>query len=171
MGGEFGTVRMRGLFYGRGIAAVRRRASLVRSRAAGVSAAGAVAWHIDVQWIEARGEFWAVFNAKTRSGCTTPAVFIARSADGVHWTVGTKPVIAKERIPEFEHVVYRSSFDYDDAGDLITFWYSGARHTPSGYVWGAAVERRRREEVFAPAKAALEARIYEEPPAPLDEWP
>jgi hypothetical protein len=128
-------------------------------------------WHIDVQWIEARGEFWAIFNAKTRSGCTTPAVFIARSADGVHWTVVTKPVIAKERIPEFEHVVYRSTFDYESAGDMITFWYSGARHTASGYVWGSAVERRRREEVFEPAKAALEARIYEEPPAPLDEWP
>ena len=128
-------------------------------------------WHLEVQWVPARNEFWAIFNAKTSSGCTTPAVFVARSADGVAWTVTGRPVIAKGRIPEFEHIVYRSTFDYDPAADVVTFWYSGARHVGSDYVWRAAVERRRREEVFTGVESALHASIYEEPPAPLRDWP
>ena len=132
-------------------------------------------WHVEVQWMSSRNEFWAVFNAKTKSGCTTPAVFIARSPDGVEWTVTGRPVIAKGRIPEFEHIVYRSTFDYDPAADIVTFWYSGARYVGTDYVWGAAVERRPREEVFAAVEttmnAAMDAAIYHPPPAPLREWP
>ncbi|MGH7580716.1 MAG: hypothetical protein ACREM9_11130 [Gemmatimonadales bacterium] len=128
-------------------------------------------WHIEVQWIPSRGEFWAVSNAKTSSGCTTPAVFIARSPDGVRWTVSGHPVIAKGRIPEFEHIVYRSTFDYEPAEDLVTFWYSGARFEGSDYVWRAAVERRARGEVFAAAKIGLDRSIYDPPPAPLHHWP
>ena len=128
-------------------------------------------WHIEVQWIPSRDEFWALFNAKTSSGCTTPAVFMARSADGVRWTVTGNPVIAKGRIPEFEHIVYRSTFDYEPAEDVITLWYSGARFEGSDYIWRAAVERRPREEVFAAAKIGLDESIYAPPPAPLDDWP
>jgi hypothetical protein len=84
-------------------------------------------------------------------------------------------VIAKGRIPEFEHIVYRSTFDYDPAADIVTFWYSGARYMGTDYVWGAAVERRLREEVFAAVEttmnAAMDAAIYHPPPAPLREWP
>jgi hypothetical protein len=128
-------------------------------------------WHLDVQWIPSRSEFWAIFNAKTNTGCTTPAVFIARSADGVTWTVPGRPVIAKGRIPEFAHIVYRSTFDYDPVADIVTFWYSGARHMEPGYVWRAAVERRKREELFALGQTDLDPEIYAEPPAPLEDWP
>jgi hypothetical protein len=128
-------------------------------------------WHIEVRWIEARAEFWAVFNAKTESGCTTPAVFIARSANGVEWTVVGTPVIAKGRVEVFQDLVYRTTFDYEPGSDMITFWYSGARFAASGYQWGAAVERRPREEVFASAKAEPDPLWYDEPPAPLVEWP
>lgn len=128
-------------------------------------------WHVDIQWVPSRSEFWAIFNAKTKSGCTTPAVFMARSPDGVTWTVSPRPVISKGRIPEFEDIVYRSTFDYDPAGDIVTFWYSGARYVGSDYVWRAAVERRQREEVFAAAEAVMDATIYAEPPAPLRDWP
>ncbi len=128
-------------------------------------------WHLDVQWIPSRNEFWAVFNAKTSTGCATPAVFIARSADGVAWTVTGQPVLAKGRIPELAHIVYRSTFDYDPVADVVTFWYSGASHAETGYVWRAAVERRRREEVFALGQTALDPEIYGEPPLPLEDWP
>ncbi len=126
---------------------------------------------MEVQWVPSRGEFWAIFNAKTASGCTTPAVFMARSPDGVAWTVGGRPVISKGRIPEFEHIVYRSTFDYDPVSDAITFWYSGASYRNSGYVWRAAVERRQREEVFAVALAVPDPSLYHPPPAPLLDWP
>jgi hypothetical protein len=128
-------------------------------------------WHLEVQWVPSRNEFWAIFNAKTNTGCTTPAVFAARSPDGVAWTVSGRPVIAKGRIPEFEHIVYRSTFDYDPVSDIVTFWYSGARHVGSDYVWRAAVERRQRAEIFDVAETTLDARIYDPPPAPLRDWP
>ena len=168
VGGELGAVRVRGLFYGRGVAALPRRAPLVGPRAAGVSRCRSSGRGTSTcSGFEARGEFWAVFNAKTRSGCTTPAVFIARSADGVHWTVGTRPVIAKERIPEFEHIVYRSTFDYEPAGDMITFWYSGRgtrrRGTCGAPRWSGAGGRRSSSR----RRRHWRTRIYEEPPAPL----
>jgi hypothetical protein len=128
-------------------------------------------WHLDVQWIPSRDEFWAVFNAKTNTGCTTPAVFMARSPDGVTWTVSGRPVIAKGRIPEFAHIVYRSTFDYDPVADGVTFWYSGARYAEERYVWRAAVERRKREELFALGQTVLDPEVYAAPPAPLEDWP
>src|SRR5690242_4688013 len=42
-------------------------------------------WHIDVQWIPSRQAFWALYNAKTAGACTTPAVYLAESADGITW--------------------------------------------------------------------------------------
>jgi len=42
-------------------------------------------WHIDVQWIASRSEFWALYNVKTPGSCTTPAVYLATSGDGVTW--------------------------------------------------------------------------------------
>ncbi|MEO6057500.1 MAG: hypothetical protein ABIQ49_11715, partial [Gemmatimonadales bacterium] len=40
-------------------------------------------WHIDVQWLPSQGAFWAVYNVKTDGGCATPAVYLARSGDGI----------------------------------------------------------------------------------------
>src|SRR5699024_2262570 len=48
-------------------------------------------WHIEVQWLPDRGEFWALFNSKHSGGCTTPAVFLATSTDGVNWSHFTAP--------------------------------------------------------------------------------
>ncbi|MGH9182113.1 MAG: hypothetical protein ACRDY5_10410, partial [Acidimicrobiales bacterium] len=132
---------------------------------------GLYPWHVDVQWIPGRQEFWAIYNAKTGGGCTTPAVFLATSRDGIRWRVAERPVIVKGRIPEFADIVYRSSLFYDPVTDAITFWYSGARYSTSGYVWSAAVERRPRQEVFAPGGVAAAALRFEPAPAPLEDWP
>lgn len=128
-------------------------------------------WHIDVQWVPSSGRFWAVYNAKTEGGCATPAVFVATSADGRSWTVVQAPVITKGRIPQFEDIVYRSSLAYDPASDAVTFWYSGARYDGSSYVWSAAVERRRRAQVFGAPLTGVDERLFLPPPAPLTEWP
>jgi hypothetical protein len=133
---------------------------------------GLFPWHIDVQWIPSRGEFWAVYNSKLPQTCTTPVVSIASSTDGVTWRVADKPVITKGRVPELQDIVYRTTLAYDPATDVITFWYSGARYDGSRYVWGAAVERRARTEVFAPsAGLRLDAAVYAPAPAPLSAWP
>jgi hypothetical protein len=79
------------------------------------------------------------------------------------------PVLAKGRVPQFDDIVYRTTFHYDPVTDAITFWYSGARYNGTQYVWSAAVERRRRSDVFAPALAATGP--FPPAPAPLVEWP
>jgi hypothetical protein len=128
-------------------------------------------WHVDVEWIPSRDEFWAVYNAKTASGCTTPAVFLASSVDGVTWQGVSRPLLAKGRVPEFEDIVYRSTFAYDPFTDAVTFWYSGARFEGNAYVWKAAVERRHRAEVFANLTSIEDGTLFSPPPAPLIDWP
>lgn len=129
-------------------------------------------WHIDVQWIATRNEFWAVYNVKVAGNCATPAVFLATSPDGVKWTARDHPLLAKGAIPTFADVVYRSTFKYDPVSDDIVFWYSGARYDGKVYVWSAAVQRRTREDVFLPSKAAYDpSPLLVPPPADLEAWP
>ncbi|MBV9493029.1 MAG: hypothetical protein JOZ54_02200, partial [Acidobacteria bacterium] len=108
-------------------------------------------WHIDVQWIPSRHEFWAIFNGKTPGSCTTPALFLATSPDGVTWTTYPSPILTKGTIPELADVVYRSTFTYDAELDMIDFWYSGAKYDAGQYAWHTAYQRRARSEVFATA--------------------
>jgi hypothetical protein len=129
-------------------------------------------WHIDVQWIAARNEFWAVYNVKVAGNCATPAVFLATSPDGVNWATRDHPLLAKGSMPAFADVVYRSTFSYDPVSDDIVFWYSGARYDGNVYVWSAAVQRRAREDVFLPSTAAYDSGpLLVPPPAELEEWP
>jgi hypothetical protein len=128
-------------------------------------------WHIEVQWIPGRNQYWALYNAKLSGNCTTPALFMATSPDGVHWTVLSRPVLVKGRLAHFQDIVYRSTLSYEPATDAVTFWYSGARHEAAGYRWSAAVERRPREELFLPGPALRTTRVFEPPPALLEEWP
>ncbi len=114
------------------------------------------AWHIDVQWIEARQEYWALFPAKAPGTCATRTLYLATSHDGVTWTTVSQPVLTAGSIPEFQHVVYRSTFAYDAASDSITFWFSGARLSGKKFFWSTAVQRRSRTGVFdAVAPAAV----------------
>jgi hypothetical protein len=138
---------------------------------AALTQSGLWAWHIDVQWIAARSEFWAVYNAKTAGSCTTPAVYIASSADGVSWDVAPGAVMVKGTARELQDIVYRTTFAYDPAADAITFWYSGARFTDGQYRWGAAVQRRLRQDIFSESRASLDPRSLPPAPAPLEDWP
>ena len=118
-------------------------------------------WHIDVEWIPSLNEFWALYNVKTAGSCTTTAVYLATSSDGVHWTTYASPVLARGATDQLRDVVYRSSFIYDPSADAVTLWYSGARFEGTTYSWHSAVQRRLRADLFttiaAPAKAALTA--------------
>lgn len=108
-------------------------------------------WHIDVQWIPGRQEYWAVFNGKTPGSCTTPALFLATSPDGVTWKTFPSPILVRGASAELADVVYRSTFAYDEGTDLIDFWYSGAKYEAGQYAWRTAYQRRTRGEVFATA--------------------
>jgi hypothetical protein len=113
-----------------------------------LSQPGEFPWHLEVQWLPTLGEYWALFNGKIAGSCTTDALYIATSADGVTWKTFRSPVLRRGAIPEFADVVYRGTFAYDAERDLVSLWHSGARSTPRGYEWHAAYERRRREDLF-----------------------
>jgi hypothetical protein len=112
---------------------------------------GVSPWHIEVQWIPSRNEFWAVFNGKTAGMCTTAALFLATSLDGVTWRTFPSPILTRGASRELADVVYRSTFNYDEQADAIDFWYSGARYETGAYLWHTAYQRRTRGEVFATA--------------------
>lgn len=116
-------------------------------------------WHIDVEWVPSRREFWALYNVKSAVDCNTPAVYLATSPDGVTWTTFPSPVLVRGATTALADIVYRSSFEYMPVSDVITFWFSGARYEAGRFVWSAAVERRPRATVFAeiqrPATAAM----------------
>ena len=99
------------------------------------------AWHLDVEWIPSRQEFWAVYPAKVAGGCTTAALYFARSTDGEHWTASPGPLLARGALAELQDVVYRSSLSYDADNDLVTVWYSGARYDAGAYRWHVAMEQ------------------------------
>jgi hypothetical protein len=122
-------------------------------------------WHIDVQWIPAFREYWAIYNVKIGGNCATTALYLATSKDGVTWQTYPSPVIAAGAIPAFSHIVYRSTFAYDPVKDNVRLWYSGAAYIGTGYVWKIAFDRRSRAELFAsisqpaPASVAFRAAI------------
>jgi hypothetical protein len=105
--------------------------------------ASGYAWHLDVRWIPARNEFWALYPMKTAGNCTTTAVYLATSPDGVEWRSYPTPLLERGVLPELRDVVYRSSLDYDAWSDSVDVWYSGARYSydGKGFVWGMARER------------------------------
>jgi hypothetical protein len=105
-------------------------------------------WHIEVQWIPSREEYWAVYNAKRVGNCNTDLLFLATSPDGLTWTTYPSPLLRAGAIPEFNEIVYRSTFAYNPKTDKIRFWFSGARWNERGFVWSTAYQKRRRTDVF-----------------------
>ena len=130
-----------------------------------LSQPGVFPWHVEVQWVAARNEYWALYNGKVAGSCTTDALYLATSADGVTWTTFRSPVLRRGAIPEMADIVYRSTFAYDADRDLVSLWYSGARFTSRGYEWHAAFERRRREDLFG-AIARVDAAFIQPSTAP-----
>ena len=114
-------------------------------------------WHLEVQWMPSRQEYWALYNGKVAGSCTTDALFIATSADGVSWKTYASPILRRGAIPELADVVYRATFSYDPQRDAISLWHSGARYTGRGYEWHAAFERRRRADLFDDAERVTAA--------------
>jgi hypothetical protein len=109
---------------------------------------GLFVWHIDVQWIPSRHEYWALYNAKKPGTCTTTDLYLATSTDGMQWTTFPSPVLSAGVIPEFADIVYRSTFAYDAKADAIRLWYSGARYFGGAFIWSTAFDRRDRAELF-----------------------
>lgn len=118
---------------------------------------GGYPWHIDVQWIPSRGEYWALFPVKRPGGCATEQLFLATSRDGTTWVTLPTPVLRAGAIKEFADVVYRSTFRYDPKDETVTLWYSGARTDGVDFIWSIAVQQRARAELFATLSRASTA--------------
>ena len=101
---------------------------------------GQAIWHISVQWIPARAEYWALYNTyPVGTSCATNALYLARSADGVRWTVYPSPIARAGLIDAFKHVIYRSTFMVDPKASRVTLWISGAEYVLNvGYNWQTA---------------------------------
>jgi hypothetical protein len=132
-----------------------------------LSQPGVFPWHLEVQWIPALGEYWAMFNGKVAGSCTTDALYLATSPDGLTWRTYRSPVLRRGAIAEFADVVYRATFTYEADRDLVSIWYSGARSTARGYEWRAAFERRRRDDLFLAVGRADNAYIAASAAPPL----
>ena len=134
-------------------------------RTVALTQSGVYPWHIEVQWIPSRQEYWALFNGKTAGSCTTDALFLATSTDGVTWKTYAAPILRRGAIPELADIVYRATFSYDPQRDVVSLWHSGARYTSRGYEWHAAFERRPRADLFQ-AAARLQAAVAQASTAP-----
>jgi hypothetical protein len=112
-------------------------------------------WHLDVQWIPERGEFWALYPVKAPETCATTALFLATSRNGVTWRTLPTPVLIAGTIRELSHIVYRSTFSYDARTDMVALWLSGARLEGEGrFRWRTVAFRRPRLALFADLAAA-----------------
>ena len=111
---------------------------------------GQTVWHLDVEWVPARSEYWALYNTYPNGGsCATDAVYFARSSDGISWTTYPSPVIRKGVLPAFRDLVYRSSMLISDNADSVRLYVSGAIFENSMYTWSTATIARRSDDLFA----------------------
>ena len=101
---------------------------------------GQAIWHIDVQWVPARAEYWAMYNTYAiGTSCATDALYLARSPDGVRWTVYPSPIARAGLITAFKDLIYKSTFMVDPKATRVTLWMSGASYIFNvGYDWRTA---------------------------------
>ncbi|MEP6990162.1 MAG: hypothetical protein ABJA80_04460 [bacterium] len=103
---------------------------------------GHVAWHLDVQYIRSRSEYWALVAAyPDGSDCSHTAVYFARSSNGTTWTPSPTPLLAPGAIPAMSDLVYRSTFRYFPNSDVVTVWFSGARVEHGRFHYSLATAR------------------------------
>lgn len=120
---------------------------------------GYVLWHLDVQYIPTKKEYWALIAAyPVAAGCAADDLFFARSQDGVTWQTYPTPLVSRADYPAYANAVYRSTFNYDADNDAVRLWLSGAVFSQGSWVWTIATSRWRFADLLAHVRG---------PPAPL----
>ncbi|MEP6764256.1 MAG: hypothetical protein ABJB66_08110 [Gemmatimonadaceae bacterium] len=106
-------------------------------------------WHIEVQWVAALNQYWALYPMKSPNRCSTEKLYFATSTDGVNWKKYPTPLLQAGDLKELNDIVYRSTFDYDATTDEVRFWFSGANVIGLGkYNWRTVGQRLKRSDVF-----------------------
>ena len=128
---------------------------------------GYVPWHLDVQWVPSRREYWALVAAyPLGETCMATSLFLSTSTDGETWTTYPAPVLARGTVPQFAANVYRSSLVFDSE-NAVTLWMSGARSIPSAIrltrsslEWSAAVARTTASALLARVNRPVAVAAY-----------
>ena len=97
---------------------------------------GYVVWHMKVEYVPSFKEYWALYVAYPADGgsCQDDDLFLARSADGVHWQTYSRAVLRHELRAWTAGALYRSSFVYDPTTDALRVWLSGVDVTAVWHV-------------------------------------
>jgi len=119
-------------------------------------------WHLDVQYVSQLGAYWALVAAFPHGAtCTATSLFLATSTDGVNWTTFPTPLLSRGVLPQFSTNVYRSTFAFDEDGNGLTIWLTGATtikpadgKKPPTLRWSAAVWHTHREAILTHVNAA-----------------
>jgi hypothetical protein len=103
---------------------------------------GRVPWHLDVQYIPSKQEYWALIAAYPQgTSCSRTAIFFARSVDGTNWTVAPNPLLGPYEFGPLNDLVYRSTFHYHEGSDAVSVWFSGAQLGDGGFHFAMASAR------------------------------
>lgn len=103
---------------------------------------GRVPWHWDVQFVPAKGEYWALVAAYPEGAtCSQTSVYVARSADGTRWNVSPSPLLGRGEFEAMRDLVYRSSFHYHEGSDAVSVWFSGGRLEGRAFRYAVASAR------------------------------
>jgi hypothetical protein len=81
----------------------------------------AAPWHLDVQYVEARSEYWMLFVDSPLAGSK---LRVAMSKDGIAWNVYPAPLLVPGPVWDDERI-YRATFLYGDNG-VLRVWYSAS---------------------------------------------
>ena len=101
-----------------------------------------VPWHLDVQYVPAKREYWALVAAYPEgTTCSQTAIYFARSLDGTDWTVAPNALLGPYEFGPMNDLVYRSTFHYHEASDAVTVFFSGARLGDGGFHFAMASAR------------------------------
>jgi hypothetical protein len=87
-------------------------------------------WHVDVTWVSARQEYWALYPAYPKSGCGARDLFFARSQDGKKWTTYPSPLLRHLDQPWTRAMLYRASAVYDADRDVLRVFLSASAPGP-----------------------------------------
>lgn len=97
---------------------------------ANLSQPGEQVWHIEVRYIAAKQQYWALYAAYPNASCGNTTLYFATSKDGINWQVSGSPILGTGQ--QWDHdQIYRSTFLYDSGSDLLRVWYSAQQ----GHVW------------------------------------
>ena len=96
------------------------------ARLSGLVQPGYHIWHLDVTWVAARQEYWAVYPAYPRRECGARDLFFATSPDGVRWTTYPVPLLRHEDKTWTSAMLYRATTLYDAGRDVIRIYLSAS---------------------------------------------